>query len=146
MVLLLVGSSNRAVFPPPSSAGSAEGHPSAGRSLKSTDNSYSSTPDSEVLLQDSNVVGKTLVRAVIDRSVLLKPVKPRPLPSPAKAPNPMQDLEIPTGTPGFVLGKAGTGKPAPFSVDMVFQNSSRANQSEPQPSGANDLAYGRLVG
>jgi hypothetical protein len=97
------------------------------------------------------VICKTLGQAgvvsnsAVDLAVLLDTVKARPMPSPSKAPNPMEDLQIPNDTPGYVLGRASAGNPAPFSVNELFQNSSKPPQSKPQPSGVKDLAYDRLV-
>jgi hypothetical protein len=148
MVLLLAGPTNLSSAVHGAPAASAERHPSAGRTLKFSDTSSVSTPESEVTLPDSNVICKTLGQAgvagnsAVDLSVLLDTVKARPMPSPTKAPNPMEDLQIPNDTPGYVLGRASAGNPAPFSVSELFQKSS---QSEPQSSGVKELAYGKWV-
>lgn len=81
----------------------------------------------------------------VDLAVLFDTVQARPMPSPSKAPNPIEDLQIPNDTPGYVLGRASAGNPAPFSVNDLFQKSSQPRQSEPQPSGVKELAYDKLV-
>lgn len=133
------------------SAVNAAGHPPGSRSLTSNDIPFSSTPEDEnaqVTALGSNVQIKTLDQTDIDLRVLQEPatgLATKPLRSPTNPPNPMTNLEIPDNNPGVVIGKAGAGKPAPFSMNQVFQSSSETNRDGSWPSGANDLAYGESV-
>jgi hypothetical protein len=119
--------------------------------LTSNDIPLSPTPEDEnvqVTALGSNVQIKILDQTDIDLRVLQEPVTgvaAMPLRSPTNPPNPMTDLEIPDKSPGVVMGRAGAGKPAPFSINQVFQSSSPTNQSGSWPSGVNDLAYGTSV-